>query len=299
MHYDQITQVAYGANNGSFAFDGSETGLDFADFLIGAPVYYEQGQQAPLHSRSRYFGLYAQDSWRATPSLTLNYGLRWDVSTSWWEAKNQLETIIPGEPSQVFPGAPTGWVFPGDPNVPSTLAPTHDNNFAPRVGLAYSPSTDAGPLHWLLGAKGQSSLRAGYGIFYTAIEDLTDALEVGDPPYGLFYSSPNPPLFATPFVDRATGNSEGQRYPVVFPPANVSVSNPDPNVNWAQFEPISSSPGYWYKNRLPYAEHYELSLERQLGSNSMVNISYVGTQKPPTASAGERRILPSQRSAFR
>jgi hypothetical protein len=278
VHYDQITQVAYGANNGSFAFDGSETGLDFADFLIGAPVYYEQGQQAPLHSRSRYFGLYAQDSWRATPSLTLNYGLRWDVSTSWWEAKNQLETIIPGEQSRVFPGAPTGWVFPGDPNVPSTLAPTHYNNFAPRVGLAYSPSTDTGPLHWLLGGSGQTSIRAGYGIFYTAIEDLTDALEVGDPPYGLFYSSPNPPLFATPFVDRATGNSEGQRYPVVFPPANVSASNPDPNVNWAQFEPISSSPGYWYKNRLPYAEHYELSLERQLGSNSMANVSYVGTQ---------------------
>jgi hypothetical protein len=278
VHFDQITQLPYGANNGSYAFDGSETGLDFADFLIGAPVYYEQGQQAPLHSRSRYFGLYAQDSWRVTPSLTLNYGLRWDVSTSWWEAKNQLETIIPGEQSRVFPTAPTGWVFPGDPHVPSTLAPTHYNNFAPRVGLAYSPSSDTGPLHRLLGGAGQSSIRAGYGIFYTAIEDLTDALEVGDPPYGLFYSSPNPPLFATPFIDRATGNSEGQRYPVVFPPANASASNPDPNVNWAQFEPISSSPGYWYKNRLPYAEHYEMSFERQLGSNSMLNVSYVGTQ---------------------
>jgi len=278
VHYDQITQHAFGANDGSYMFDGSETGLDFADFLIGAPVFYEQGQQAPLHSRSRYFGLYGQDSWRLVRSLTLNYGLRWDVSTSWWEANNELETIIPGEQSRVFPGAPTGWVFPGDPNVPSTLAPTHYNNFAPRVGLAYSPSRDTGPLHWLLGSSGQSSIRAGYGIFYTAIEDLTDALEIGDPPYGLFYSSPNPPLFATPFVDRGTGNSEGQRYPVVFPPPNVSPARPDPNVNWAQFEPISSSPGYWYKNRLPYAEHYELSFERQLGNNSLINISYVGTQ---------------------
>jgi hypothetical protein len=278
VHYDQITQVPFGANNGSYAFDGSETGLDFADFLIGAPVYYEQGQQAPLHSRSRYFGLYAQDSWRVAPSVSLNYGLRWDVSTSWWEARNQLETIIPGEQSRVFPTAPTGWVFPGDPNVPSTLAPTRYDNFGPRVGLAYSPSSPKGPLRRLLGPAGHSSLRAGYGVFYTAIEDLTDALEVGDPPYGLFYSSPNPPLFATPFVDRATGHSEGQRYPVVFPPANASASNPDASVNWAQFEPISSSPGYWYKNRLPYAEHYEMSFERQLGSNSLVNISYVGTQ---------------------
>ncbi len=278
VHYDQITQHQFGANDGSFGYSGSETGLDFADFLIGAPDYYQQGQQAPLHSRSRYFGLYAQDSWRVTPSLTFNYGLRWDVSTSWWEARNELETIIPGEQSRVFPTAPTGWVFPGDPNVPSTLAPTHYNNFAPRLGLAYSPSKDTGPLHWILGRNGQSSIRAGYGIFYTAIEDLTDALEIGDPPYGLFYSSPNPPLFATPFVDRATGNSEGQRYPVVFPPPNVSSAHPDPNVNWAQYEPISSSPGYWYRNRLPYAEHYELSLERQLGNNSVINIAYVGTQ---------------------
>ena len=278
LHYDQITQHTYGANNGSFAFDGSETGLDFADFLIGAPLYYQQGQQAPLHSRSRYYGLYAQDSWRITPALTLNYGLRWDVSTSWWEENNQLETIIPGEQSRVFPGAPTGWVFPGDPNVPSTLAPTHYNDFAPRFGLAYSPSANTGPLHWLFGSSGQSSIRAGYGLFYTAIEDLTDALEVGDAPYGFFYTSPNPSLFATPFVDRATGFSEGQRFPEVLPPPNVSASNPDPNVNWPQFLPISSSPGYWYKNRLPYAEHYEFSFERQLGANSLLNISYVGTQ---------------------
>jgi hypothetical protein len=278
FHYDQITQHTFGANNGSFTFDGSETGLDFADFLIGAPVSYQQGQQAPLHSRSRYYGLYAQDSWRVGSALTLNYGLRWDVSTSWWEENNQLETIIPGEQSRVFPGAPTGWVFPGDPNVPSTLAPTRYNNFAPRIGLAYSPSANTGILHRLFGGSGATSIRAGYGLFYTAIEDLTDALEVGDPPYGLFYSSPSPSLFATPFVDRATGNGEGQRFPVVFPPQGVSASNPDPNVTWAQFLPISSAPGYWYKNRLPYAEHYELSFERQLGRNSLFNVSYVGTQ---------------------
>ena len=278
FHYDQIAQHTFGANDGSFGFAGQETGLDFADFLIGAPEFYQQGQQAPLHSRSHYFGLYAQDSWRATSSLTLNYGLRWDVSSAWSEARNQLETVIPGEQSKVFPGAPTGWVFPGDPNVPSTLAPTHYNNFAPRVGLAYSPTADSGPLHRLLGGSGQSSIRAGYGLFYTAIEDLTDALAVGDPPYGLFYSSPNPPLFATPFVDLATGNSNGQRYPVVFPPVNVSASHPDPNVDWSQFEPISSSPGYWYKNHLPYAEHYELSFQRQLGRDSLLGVSYVGTQ---------------------
>ena len=83
-------------------------------------------------------GFYGQDSWRATPNLTLNFGLRYDVSSPWWEKYNEIQTLIPGEQSVVFPGSPTGWVFPGDPGVPRTLAPTRWNNFGPRFGLAYA-----------------------------------------------------------------------------------------------------------------------------------------------------------------
>ncbi len=136
-HYDQITEHDFGANNGTFAFTGVETGSDFADFLIGAPASYQQGVQAPLHTRTYYVGLYAQDSWRATSELTLNYGLRWEVTSPWYEAQGQLETIVPGLHSRVFPGAPTGWVFPGDPGIPNSLAPVRHNNFAPgcRPGI--------------------------------------------------------------------------------------------------------------------------------------------------------------------
>ena len=62
---------------------------------------------------------YAQDSWRVKSNLTFNYGLRYDVSAPWRIKYNQFQTLIPGEQSLVFPGSPTGWVFPGDPHVPS------------------------------------------------------------------------------------------------------------------------------------------------------------------------------------
>ncbi len=277
-HYDQITDHDFGANNGTFMFAGNETGSDFADFLLGAPSTFQQGVQEPLHTRAKYYGLYAQDSWRVTSNLTLNFGLRWEVTSPWYEAQGQLETIVPGLQSKVFPGSPTGWVFPGDPGIPTTLAPTRYNNFAPRIGLAYSPSKSGGWLGRLLGGPGKTSIRAGFGMFYTAFEDATGFVEVGDAPFGFFWSSPTPPLFATPYVDRSTGNVEGQRFPVSFPPPNVSASNPDNSVNWAQYLPISGSPAFYYKNRVPYAEDYSFSLQRQFGTNSVLSVSYVGTQ---------------------
>ena len=272
VHYDQITEHDYGANDGTFGFDGQETGSDWADYLIGAPSSFQQGVQEPLHTRGYYFGLYAQDSWRMKPGLTLNYGLRYEVTSPWYEAQGQLETLVPGLQSKVFPGSPTGWVFPGDPGIPKSLAPVRHNNFAPRIGLAWSPTGK------LFGGAGKTSIRTSFGIFYTSYEDTTSFNEVGDAPFGYFWSNPAPPLFTTPYIDRQTGFVEGQRFPVNFPPPNVSASNPDNTVNWAQFTPISSSPGFWYKNRVPYAEHYSLSIQRQIGGNSMVSVAYVGTQ---------------------
>lgn len=276
-HYTQLTEELNNVMNGQFQFFGWETGNDFADFLIGAPTFYVQGQAPPSNGRSRYAGLYGQDSWRARSNLTINYGLRWEFSTPWYEKNNQLETLVPGLQSKVYPGAPTGWVFPGDPGIPRTLAPTRYNNFAPRVGLAYSPDAKTGWLAKLTGGPGQTSIRLGYGMFYTSFEGATDFNEIGDPPYGFYYLG-TAPSFAQPFLNRGTGKSQGQRFPVQFPPNNVSASNPYTNIDWSQFLAISSSPGFWYKNRLPYAEDYELSLQRQFGKNTLVTLSYVGTQ---------------------
>ncbi|PYX20871.1 MAG: TonB-dependent receptor [Acidobacteria bacterium] len=267
FHYNQLVEQLHNVLDGNFVFLGSETGSDFADFLLGAPTNYVQGQAEPSNGRSKYFGAYAQDSWRAKSNLTLNYGLRWDVSTPWSEQHNQIETIVPGLQSRVFPGSPTGWVFPGDPGIPASLAPTRYNNFGPRLGVAYSPDA-------------KTSVRAGYGVFFTAFEGSTNFNEIGDAPFGFFWVG-TAPSFSTPFINRTDGGLQGgtgQKFPVVFPPLNVGPKNPDNNVNWSVLTPIASSPGFYYKNRLPYSENYDLSLQRQFSANTLLTVSYVGTQ---------------------
>jgi len=280
VHLSQIILYDHGAPNGTFYFNGNETGNDFADFLLGAVATsgFNQGVQVPMHTTTHYYGLYGQDSWRARHDLILNYGLRWEVTSPWYEEHNQIETIVPGEQSVVFPGAPTGWVFPGDPGIPRTLGPTRYRNFGPRIGLAYSPSGNGGITRFLFGAPGQSSIRAGFGMFYTAFEDATSFNEVGDAPYGYYYVNPASSLFAAPFIDLGDGINHGQRFPVAFPPQNVGPKNPDNSVNWSQFLPIASSPGFYYKNRVPYSEDYMLSFQRQLSVNTVLSMSYVGTQ---------------------
>jgi len=270
FRYNQLTEYN-GGSNGDFTFNGAETGSDFADFLIGAPTSYSQGQGFPSYGRSRYFGLFAQDSWRVQSNITLNYGLRWDVSRPWSEKNGQLETLVPGLQSTRFPGSPLGWVFPGDPGIASTLAPTRYNNFAPRIGLAYSPNFESGLLHTLTGGSGKTSIRLGWGKFYSTFEGATNFNEIGDAPFGIFYGSPVPPQFVTPFVDRGTGNIEGQRFPVALPTTGTPI-------NWANFLPIGTSPAFYYKNVLPYTEEYQLSIERQLGHATLLTASYVGTQ---------------------
>jgi hypothetical protein len=265
FHYDQINERNFAAENGQYQFTGNETGIDFADFLIGAPDSLTQASQQILDSRSKYYGLFVQDSWRATPNLVLNYGLRWEASMPWYDTQNKIETIIPGQQSVKFPGAPQGYVVAGDPGVPRTLAPTQWHNFSPRLGFAYSPDA-------------KTSIRAGFGMYYTSVEDLSQFLEVGDPPYGLYYGSANPPLLEAPYLTRATGASVGQRFPFPYPPTNISPSNPDTTFPWAQVEPLSYDFSFDHQNKLPYSEDYELSIQRQFGANTVLTASYVGNE---------------------
>jgi hypothetical protein len=278
FHYDQVNTHAIAQFNGSFLFFGSQTGSDFADFLLGAPTQYNQSELQPFYGRNKYSGLYAQDSWRLRPNLTLNYGVRWDRIEPWYEKYNQLAVLEPGKQSVVFPTAPAGILFPTDPGVPRTLAPPGNKDFAPRIGLVYSPSADSDSfLGKILGGPGQTSLRAGFGTFYTAIEALTIGVLAANAPYGTTYTSPTPPLFATPFISASTGLGS-QYFPVQLAPLNSSASHPDPNVDWSQYEPISGLPAYPTTNRIPYTEEYMFSWERQLSPNTVFSASYVGTQ---------------------
>ncbi len=265
--------------NGSFLFFGTETGSDFADFLLGIPSQYNQSQLQPFYGRNKYVGLFAQDSWRATRNLTLNYGLRWDRIEPWYEKYNQIATFVPGQQSVVFPGAPAGILYPTDPGVRRTLAPPGNRDFAPRIGIAYSPGS-SGDGFWqkITGGPGKTSIRASYGIFYTAIEALSIGVMSANAPYGTTYTSPAPPLFSTPFITASNGENLGQTFPVTLAPLNSSASHPDPNVDWSQFEPITGLPNYSTTNRIPYTEEYMLSLERGFGANTVLSVNYIGNQ---------------------
>ena len=278
FHLDQINVNPNATYNGAFVFQGTETGVDFADFLLGIASGYEQGDSLKFYMRDKYIGLYGQDSWRLRPNLTLNYGLRWDVLPPWREKYNQLQTLVFGQQSEVYPGAPQGLVFPGDKGIPSTLAPTNWGDVAPRIGVAYSPGFSKGILQKLFGSAGSTSVRAGFGVFYTAFEGLSAGIMSANPPYGYSYGSPAPPLFNTPFISANSGQSLGQRFPLPIPQFGASASNPDNSVNWSQYLPITGVPSFYDRNVPPYTESYNLTVERQLAAHTTLSVGYVGTQ---------------------
>jgi hypothetical protein len=272
--YFQVNQRSI-PGNGSFTFNGSETGVDVADLILGAPSQYIQSGQQGLDARSRYGAAFAQDSWRAKPNLTVNAGLRWEASMPWYDTQNRIQAIIPGEQSVEYPTAPRGLLFPGDPGVVRTLAPTRYNNFGPRLGIAWSSKGSDGFLGRLMGGPGKTSIRAATGIYYTAIQEQSVVEEAGDAPYGQYWVSSAPPTFAEPFLTRADGVSQGQRFPFIYPqPGSAAAKNYDFSI----FEPITSSPGYKTNNKLSYAEHFNLSIQRQLDESTVLTVAYVGTE---------------------
>jgi len=273
---DQINVHPNPEFNGGFTFNGSQTGSDFVDFLVGAPNLYNQADSQAYYPRHKYLGGFVQDSWQIKSNLTLNYGLRWDLMQYWSEKYNQIPTFIPGEQSQVYPTAPVGLVYPTDPGVPNTLVP-QKNRFSPRLGLAYSPNKAEGILGKIFGGPGKTSIRAGYGIFYSVIQGNTIAFDEPQPPYGLSYTSPNAPLFATPFT-AASGEPGINPFPLTFPPLNASASHPNANVDFSQFQSIAGMTAPPPTNTYPYTENYFLSFERNLDANTVLELSYVGSE---------------------
>jgi hypothetical protein len=264
--------------NGSFLFSGSETGLDFADFLIGVASNYNQADSQAYYPRHKYFAGYGQDSWRLGPSLNINIGLRWELMEYWSEKYNQIPTLLPGEQSKVFPNAPPGLVYPGDAGVPSTLVPSR-NRFSPRLGLAWSPAAGKGFWGKFTGGPGKTSLRAGYGIYNSAIQGNVMAFDEPQPPYGLSYTSPGPPLFATPFRTAANGSFLGNPFPLTFPMlGGHTPGSPDASIDFGPFEPIAgmTAPPPW--NTYPYTENYFFSIQREFGASTLLSLSYIGSE---------------------
>jgi hypothetical protein len=263
LSFEQVNVNPNPTFNGSFLFSGSETGSDFADFLIGVASNYNQADSQTYYARHKYAGGFAQDSWRIGARLTVNYGVRWDLMEYWYEKYNQIPALVPGAQSAVFPDAPPGILYPGDKGIPRTLVPA-SSRFSPRIGIAWGGD--------------KTSIRAGYGIFYSVIQGNTLAFDEPQPPYGLSYTSLGPPLFATPFITASNGAFNGNPFPLTFPPLNASPSNPVRGIDFSIFEPIAGATGPNPGNTYPYNENYFLSVERKFTPNSLLSVSYVGSQ---------------------
>ena len=162
--------------NGTFDYYGGGpndvgAGNLYPNFLLGLPDQFGQGSGQVEYVRNSGLYLFAQDSWKIKPNLTLNYGLRWELNTPLADAAKHVQTFRPGQNSTVYPcGGPntdcgsqdaTGLVVPGDAGIPPGMTQTYYKAFAPRIGIAWSP-----------GNSGKTSIRAGWGLFYNPIEQL-------------------------------------------------------------------------------------------------------------------------------
>jgi hypothetical protein len=123
-----------------YLHSGGPTSDAFANLLIGAPQIFFQGL-GDFYRGLRNWGatMFIQDEWRATRTLTINYGLRWEAVNPSSEVRNRLNGYVPGVQSRVMPDAPVGVLFPGDPGVASGIASNYYKALMPRIGIAWDP----------------------------------------------------------------------------------------------------------------------------------------------------------------
>ena len=176
--------VAYVFAQGNWAFNGSATqtpgqsGLGWADFLIGKATTFTQSSPNTLLTRKNYVSLYAQDTWKITSHLTANYGVRWEpfipqTMTNGAVYNFDMAKFNAGTKSSVFTNAPSGLRFPGDDGFAGNAGMNHQwNLFAPRLGLAWDPKGD-----------GKMVIRASYGLAYDFVSAAFYANTATAPPF--------------------------------------------------------------------------------------------------------------------
>ena len=148
-------QANFASGTFSFTVQGY-TNNSLANFLLGKPdIFTQAGGDFTRDLRGWELGSYAQDEFRVSQKLTLNYGVRYEITTPFKDIHDRLMAFTPGQQSTVHPNAPKGLVFPGDAGVPDTIAPVFKGDIAPRVGFAWDPR-----------GNGQTVVRSAFGIFY-------------------------------------------------------------------------------------------------------------------------------------
>jgi Carboxypeptidase regulatory-like domain/TonB dependent receptor len=275
--------------SGDYSYFGggpNDTGNLFTNYLLGLPDSYLQGSAQTEDVRGKSVYLYAQDSWKIKPNLTLNYGLRWEFNQPIYDAGKRYQTFRPGQADTVFncalsqtsldalgyadancgdPNAdsaavfPLGLVIPGDKGVQRGLTASYHNAWAPRIGIAWDP--------W---KNGKTTIRGGWGLFYNPIEQLVLEQFQAEPPFG-GSSLISEGLFNTPFI--------GQGGTVTPNPFNgVLTPAPGSGVDWAAFRPILLFGELEPKLRAQYAAQYNFGITRELARDLVLSVNYVGTQ---------------------
>ncbi len=247
---------------GQLSIDANKTGLALADFLLGRLADTNGLQQAApntLDMQEAYLGLYAQDTWRLGSKLTLNYGLRWEPffpqqlrngAVYQFDSSRFQQNVH----STVFPNAPAGLYFPGDPGFPTKAGMlTQWNNLGPRVGLAWDPT-----------GGGRTSVRASYGRSFEFVNGQFHLNTSVAPPWGSEVRLNNPPGgLDNPFL----GNPGGQSniFPVTF----------DQNAPFSLNGPFLSLSDDMTTTRVHL---WNVTVERQVGQRWFASAGYVGSK---------------------
>jgi hypothetical protein len=258
--YSQLNSLLEYIGNGRFTFNGSITGYAPADFLLGKPSLLEQANAQMIFVRGHYLGLYAQDTWRVSPRLTLNYGIRWEPYMPVYTNKNKYtQNFDPArfaakQKSSVFVNAPAGLLFPGDQGYPGNQATAgRMNQFAPRFGIVYDPA-----------GNGRQTIRASYGLFYDwpymwlmnhfpEMSPWGNRVQPTAPTGGL----------SDPYLDYPGGNP--------FP----TPANPPKDFKFPSFADYYS----WKLDMKPlYMQQWNFSFQKQLGADWMLSANYLGNK---------------------
>jgi hypothetical protein len=243
---------------GGYSFTGIATGLGMADFLTGRLTSLNQSGPNTVYTRNWNVGIYGQDVWKVTPRLTLNAGLRWEPFFPPRFANGAIynfdyNRLVNGVRSTVYRNAPPGLYFPGDPGFPGKAGMKDVwGNLAPRLGLGWDPE-----------GNGRTSIRASFGMSYDFVNGRFWNNTTNAPPWG-FNVIVNSPVggFRDPFLGVAGGN-----------PFPITEFGPD-----AQFTGYGPFLALSPDQKMTRVHQWNLSVQRQLGSDWMVSASYIGSQ---------------------
>jgi Carboxypeptidase regulatory-like domain/TonB dependent receptor len=286
----RFLQTLYFDPNGDYSYFGGgpndPIGPDlFPNYLLGLPDSYLQGSTQTEDVRGNSIYLFAQDSWKIRPNLTLNYGLRWEYNQPLYDAGLRYQTFRPGQATTTYPcqlsaasqaslgypdtncnpgGSaaavfPLGLVVPGDKGVPKGLTESYYKSFAPRIGVAWDPI-----------GNGKTTIRGGWGLFYNPIEQLVLEQFQAEPPFG-GSSLISESLFTTPFL--------GQNGVIAPNPFN-GILNPAHGTptDWSAFRPILLFGELEPKLRSQYTAQYNFGIQHELTKDMVLSVGYVGSQ---------------------